>query len=137
MQPEIAPLEKERNSDCKITLYKKISCSSWNFSQDIKKLIGIYNFTKSFFCIAIFNNNDLVLVFQKLKSWNKISPLAYFPLRILHATWNCPSRKTNEFRLQKKPKYTISCHSWNFEPDIKKMNQNQQFHEKLVLRCYF
>ena len=58
--------------------------------QLIKKLIGTYNFTKSFWCIVIWIHNDLVLVRQKLRNCNNMSLLAYFQLRIFRATWNCP-----------------------------------------------
>ena len=46
---------------------------------------------------------------QQLRSWNNISPLAYFPLRIFRATWNCPSGKTDELRLQINNKYKTTC----------------------------
>ena len=128
MQPEIAPPKKQSNSDGKITLHLKISCSGWNFSQDIKKLIWTYNFTKSFWCVVIWIHNDLVLVRQKLRSWNNISLLAYSPLRIFRATWNCPSGKTNELRLQKNNKKKKNLLQLYFALAIKKLNQNQLFY---------
>ena len=136
MQPEIAPLKIQSNWDGKITLYLKISCSGWNFSQDIKKLIGTYNFTKSFCCVAIWIHNDLVLVRQKLKSCNNISPLAYFPLKIFRATWNCPSRKQANC-IAKNNKYKITCRNYILHWLLKKLNLNQLFHKKLVLHGYF
>ena len=66
MQPEIAPAKKQTKSDCIIIFNIKITCPVELFHLKLKNWTGINNFKSSLFCIAIFNNNVLVLVFQKL-----------------------------------------------------------------------
>ena len=90
MQPEIAPPEKQTNSDCKKTINIKITCPVELFHSLSKNWTGINNFTGSLFCIAIFNKNVLVLVFQKLTQLKQIckfdTTLKPDPHQISHQT---------------------------------------------------
>ena len=134
MQPEIAPPEKQTNSDCKITLYLKISCCSWIFSHDIKNWLESTISQRACFALLFLRSSTDIPKIEKLKQ----QFTAHFLLRIFHATWNCPCEKTNECRLHNNLiKYKNNLPSWTFSLTIKKLNWNQQFHKKFVLRCYF